>query len=123
MLSLRGRLETLLNDDDVTPFYLLPALGGGSSLRGYDGWRFRDRNAVLGSAEVRWFPNRLGLDVALFFDTGMVASEVRGLNLNGLKHNFGLGFRFHGPAATPLRIEIARGTEGLQLIFAGGAAF
>ena len=81
VLSLRGRLETLLNDDDVTPFFLLPALGGGSSLRGYDGWRFRDRHAVLGSAEVRWFPNRLGLDVAAFFDTGMVAPEIEGLNL------------------------------------------
>ena len=123
VLSLRGRLETLLNDDDVTPFFLLPALGGGSSLRGYDGWRFRDRHAVLTSAEVRWIPNRLGLDVAIFYDGGMVASEIKGLNINGLKNDFGLGFRFHGPAFTPLRVEFARGTEGLQIVFAGSAAF
>jgi hypothetical protein len=31
--------------------------------------------------------------------------------------------RFHGPMATPLRIELARGKEGMQLVFAGNAAF
>jgi hypothetical protein len=123
VLSLRGRLETLLDDDDLTPFYLLPSVGGGSSLRGYDAWRFRDRHGVLTSAELRWFPNRLGLDVALFYDAGMVASEIRGLRINGLKSDAGIGFRFHGPAFTPLRIDFAKGTEGLQFVFAGSAAF
>ena len=29
------------------PFFMLPALGGGSSLRGFSSWRFRDRNSLL----------------------------------------------------------------------------
>jgi hypothetical protein len=31
--------------------------------------------------------------------------------------------RFHGPAETPLRMELAKGREGLHLVFAGSAAF
>ena len=32
-----------------------------------------------------------------------------------LKSDYGLGFRFHGPLATPLRIELAKSNEGLRL--------
>ena len=35
----------------------------------------------------------------------------------------GVGVRFHGPLATPLRIELANGREGMRLVFAGSAAF
>jgi hypothetical protein len=39
VLSLRGRIETtFLRDDQVIPFFMLPALGGGSSLRGFASW-------------------------------------------------------------------------------------
>ena len=49
VLSLRGRLQTTLDDTDVVPYFLLPSLGSGSTLRGYNSWRFRDRHrpAVL----------------------------------------------------------------------------
>jgi hypothetical protein len=40
-----------------------------------------------------------------------------------MKSNVGIGARFHTPVATPLRIELARGREGLRLVFTGGAAF
>ena len=51
VLSLRGRLQTTLGDTDVVPYFLLPSLGSGSTLRGYSSWRFRDRHAVLFSGE------------------------------------------------------------------------
>jgi hypothetical protein len=35
----------------------------------------------------------------------------------------GIGVRFHSPLATPLRIELAKGREGMHLVFAGSAAF
>ena len=111
VLSLRGRLETTLNDDDLMPFFLLPALGGGSTLRGYGGGRFRDRHAMLMSAELRWFPNRLGLDMALFYDAGKVAPRASGSGLQRLEERLGHRRRFHGPAATVLRIEMAHGTR------------
>ena len=74
VISLHGLLQTTLDDDDQVPYFLLPSLGSGSTLRGYSSWRFRDRHAVLMSGEFRWIPNRLALDMALFYDAGMVAA-------------------------------------------------
>ena len=68
-------------------------------------------------------PSHMFLDVALFYDAGKVASRRADLNLSGLHHNWGLGFRFHSPRATPLRIEFAHGREGFNIVFSGAAAF
>jgi hypothetical protein len=123
VVSLRGRLQTTLDDNDVVPYFLLPALGSGSTLRGYSSWRFRDRHSELFSVEWRWIPSRMALDMAIFYDAGKVTSRRSDLGFDGLKGNIGIGARFHGPAATPLRIELARGREGLNLVFSGGPAF
>ena len=122
VLSFRGRVQTTLGDA-VVPIFLLPSLGSGSTLRAYSSWRFRDRHSELVSAEFRWIPNRLGLDMALFYDAGKVTSERRELDFEDLTRNIGIGVRFHGPLATPLRIELAHGREGLHLVFSGGPAF
>jgi len=123
VVSLRGRLETTLGDDDQVPYFLLPSLGSGSTLRGYSSWRFRDRHAVLASGEWRWIPNRMALDMAIFYDTGMVAPRFDALVLDSFVHDVGVGVRFHAPARTPLRIEFARGSEGIRLVFAASSAF
>jgi hypothetical protein len=123
VLSLHGAVETTLDDDDVVPFFLLPSLGSGSTLRGFPSWRFRDRHSLLVQAEWRWIVNRTGLDMALFYDAGKVTSRRSDLDFDGLKSDVGIGVRFHGPAATPLRIELAHGNEGFNLVFAGSAAF
>lgn len=123
VVSLRGRLQTTLGDGDQVPYFLLPSLGSGSTLRGYSSWRFRDRHSLLISGEWRWIPNRLGLDMALFYDAGKVTPTLHAIGLNGLNTNFGVGVRFHGPATTVLRIEAARGREGTQIVFGATAAF
>ena len=122
VLSFRARMQTTLGDA-VVPTFLLPSLGSGSTLRAYSSWRFRDRHSELFSAEWRWIPNRLGLDMALFYDAGKVTAERRELDFDGLTSNVGVGVRFHGPLATPLRIELAHGREGMHLVFSGGPAF
>ena len=123
VLSLHGRLE-LANaaDGQTIPFFMLPALGGGSSLRGFTSWRFRDRNSLLLQADWRVLANRF-LDMALFYDAGRVADRRDDLTSGPLKSNYGLGFRLHSPAATPLRIEFAKSNEGLSLVFSSKAAF
>jgi hypothetical protein len=123
VLSLRGRLQAVLNDDDTVPYFLMPSVGSGSTLRGYSSRRFRDRSSVLMQAEWRWIPNRTGLDVALFFDAGQVASGPSDFATKDLETDVGIGVRFHGPTSTPLRIELAKGSEGWNLVFAGTAAF
>jgi hypothetical protein len=123
VISLRGRVETtFLDDNQVIPFFMLPALGGGSTLRGFASWRFRDRNSLLLTAEWRVLVNRF-LDTAVFYDAGKVTSRASDLDFNGLKSDYGFGFRLHGPFTTPLRIELAKSNEGLVLVFSAKAAF
>jgi hypothetical protein len=123
ILSFRGRVQTAFNkDDQQIPFFMTPALGGGSSLRGYASWRFRDRNSLLLQAEWRISVNRY-LDTAVFYDAGKVTARTSDLDLDGLKSDFGFGVRFHGPFFTPLRVELAKGREGLSFIFSSSAPF
>jgi outer membrane translocation and assembly module TamA len=63
------------------------------------------------------------MDTAFFYDAGKVAALTEDLDLDGLKHDYGFGVRFHSPFSTPLRIELARGTEGLVVVFGTSAAF
>jgi hypothetical protein len=122
-LSLRGLVQTtFLKGDQEIPFYMLPSLGGGNNLRGYSSWRFRDRNSLLLQGEWRIMVNRF-MDTAFFFDAGKVTRLTADLDLDGLKHDFGFGVRFHGPISTPLRVDLAKSPEGLVLVFATSAAF
>jgi len=124
VLSFHGRVQHAAEkDDQQIPFFMLPALGGGSSLRGYSSWRFRDQNSLLLQAEWRIMVNRY-LDLAFFYDAGKVAPRTSDLDFDRLKDDYGVGLRFHGPFATPLRVEIARSRESsLSLIFSSSAAF
>jgi hypothetical protein len=123
VLSLRGRLETTLDDADEVPYFMMPALGSGSTLRGYSSFRFRDRHGMLLSGEWRWIPSRLAIDMAFFYDTGMVAPRLDAITLGRFVNDYGIGIRFHSIGVTPLRVEYARGDEGGRIVFAGSAAF
>ena len=123
VLSLRGRVETTsIKDDEEIPYFMLPSLGSGSTLRAFSSWRFRDRNSMLLQGEWRVMVNRV-LDLALFYDTGKVTAHTSDLSFDGLKSDFGVGVRFHGPLSTPLRVELAHGSEGLNIVFSSSSAF
>ena len=123
VISLRGRLETTLDDDDQVPYFLLPSLGSGSTLRGYSSWRFRDRHAMLMSGEWRWIPNRMALDMAFFYDTGMVAPRLDAIALDRSSATSASASGFTRRMSTPLRVEFAKGSEGVHIVFAASAAF
>ena len=123
VLSLRGLASTASHKDgQQIPFFALPSLGGGSNLRGFQSWRFRDQNSVLLQAEWRIMVNRF-FDTALFYDAGKVAARKEDLDFNGLRHDYGFGARFHTPFATVFRIDIARSQEGTRLVFASSPVF
>jgi outer membrane translocation and assembly module TamA len=61
--------------------------------------------------------------MAIFYDAGTVAPDRSRLSLSDLETNVGIGLRLHSPTTTPIRIDVARGSEGLRLVVAGGAAF
>jgi hypothetical protein len=124
VLSFHQRVQTSSEKDgQQTPFFMLPALGGGSSLRDYSSWRFRDQHSLLLQAEWRIMINRY-LDLAVFYDAGKVASRTKDLDLDDLHDDYGFGFRFHGPFATPLRVELSRSPEAkFSLTFSSSASF
>ena len=123
VLSLRGRVESVMGTTSDVPYFLLPYLGSGSTLRAYSTGRFRDRHAMLMTGEWRWIPNRLGLDMAVFYDAGNVAPKWSALSFKGMKHDVGVGVRFHTPVLTALRFEIARGSDGWNLVISSSAPF
>lgn len=123
VLAFRGLVQTTdVDDGEVVPYYLLPSLGGARRHRGYSDFRFQDRHLLLLSGEYRWMPSRV-LDMAIFVDAGKVTRERRDLDLDGLETAYGIGFRVHGPTFTPLRLDIARGSEGIRIHLTGGVAF
>ena len=123
VLSFRARAQMAdEKDGEQTPFFMLPALGGGSTLRGYSSRRFRDQNSLLLQGEWRIMVNRY-LDMAFFYDAGKVAARKKDLDLDNLKDDFGFGLRFHSPFSTPLRVELAKSHEGLVFVFETSAAF
>jgi len=123
VLAFRGLLRTTeVKDEQIIPYYLLPTLGGARLHRGYSDLRFQDRHVMLLSGEYRWIPSRV-IDMALFVDTGKVASERRDLNFDSLKTAYGIGIRIHGPNFTPVRLDVAHGDEGFRVHLTGGIAF
>lgn len=121
VLALHGWIvgsETSANAE--IPFYLLPSLGGGNTLRGYTDFRFHDRNLLLVTAE-----SRLALlkhvDVAAFVDAGNVAPRISGLDLD--KKSYGIGFRVHTDRATFARLDVAHGDEGWRILFRSSDPF
>jgi outer membrane protein assembly factor BamA len=123
VISLRALARTAYSkSDQQIPFFMLPAVGGGSSLRGFSSWRFRDKNSLVLQAEWRIMVNRY-LDTAVFYDAGKVAARTSDLDFNRLKSDYGFGARLHTPLSTPLRIEVAKSNEGLSLVFSANAVF
>jgi Omp85 superfamily domain len=124
VLSFHARVQHANEKDgQQIPFFMLPAVGGGSSLRGYSSWRFRDQNSLLLQGEWRIMVNRY-LDLAFFYDAGKVAARTSDLDLDGLKDDYGIGVRIHGPFSTPLRVEVARSRESsFALVFSSSASF
>jgi hypothetical protein len=121
-LSFRGLMQTTqFKSGQQIPFFLLPALGGGHNLRGFESYRFRDRDSLLVQGEWRIMVNRF-MDTAFFFDTGKLAQRVSDLDLTGT-NDYGFGVRFHSPVSTFLRVDLAKSREGLKLVFASSAPF
>jgi outer membrane translocation and assembly module TamA len=108
--------------EEEVPFFMTPSLGGGSTLRGYSTFRFRDRHSLLLQGEWRVIANRF-METAVFLDAGKVAPRTADLDLKDLKTDYGFGVRFHAPLATMIRVDVARSSQGTRLVFAASPVF
>jgi hypothetical protein len=108
-------------DGGAVPFYLMPALGGNDTLRGFRQVRFRGPHALLLQGEYRW-EIWSGLDAALFYDAGKVANRRADLNLRDLERDYGFGFRFNTDNGVIIRVDAAFGSRDgkhLHVVFGG----
>ena len=106
------------------PFFKLPALGGGSTMRGYFQGRYRDAHLFAIQAEYRqYFWWRLGFVV--FAGYGDVAEELTSLQMRHLKPTYGAGLRllFDKEQKINLRIDIGFGKDTNGIYFGMEEAF
>ena len=124
VLALRGvATVTDIDDTSAVPHFMLPSLGGGSTLRGYPDFRFRDRHRLVMNAELRWTPARF-LDMAVFYDTGKVAARRQDLDFEDLQESYGIGMRIVGPKGYAFRVEVAHSREhSARLLVGAGGTF
>ncbi len=131
IVSARARLQTTLGDESAVPYFLLPSLGSGGTLRAHAAERFRGFHTILGTIEGRWLYREwtlrarrasIGLELAAFYDLGQVAA-ARGNLFDALEHDLGIGARMHWRNTTPVRMDLAKGSEGWRIVFSGAAPF
>jgi outer membrane protein assembly factor BamA len=125
VFAVQGRLQSVATDEgagQTVPFYFRPTLGGSTSHRGFNDFRFRDDAVVYLNAEYRW-ETFSGLDMALFSDWGTVASNIGQLKLSEVKNAYGVGFRFNTYKSVWFRVDIGFGGEGVQTFFKFSKAF
>ena len=96
------------------PFYLLPHIGGASTLRGYALDRFYGMNLALLSLEYRYrvHPN---VQAYPFFDEGQIFDRTSDLSWLNWHRNYGFGFRFRTATGTFLRVEYGWSEEGSRI--------
>jgi len=124
VIAIRG-VATVTDVDGANdvPYFLMPSIGGGASVRGYPDFRFRDRNRLVMNAELRWTPARF-MDMLLFYDTGKVEARRQDLDFDNLKEAYGIGMRLIGPKGYALRAEAAHSREHrVRLTLSAGGAF
>jgi Omp85 superfamily domain len=101
---------------ETVPFYLMPSLGGGNTLRSYFNYRFHDRNAQSFTVESR-IAIFTHLDTAAFIDAGKVAPRPGDLDFKRLQTGYGVGVRLHNATSTLVRLDFGHGAEGWRTSF------
>jgi outer membrane protein assembly factor BamA len=115
-LFVKARFAYTGRDDRVVPFYMLPTLGGQFELRGFNQYRFSDRNAFMAALEHRWYVFS-GLEMALFVDAGKTVPEKGRVDFSGLQYSGGIGLRARVRGAVVLRMDVATSREGTRWIW------
>lgn len=135
-LTLHGLLASTNSGSDV-PFYMLYTLGGSgglktfrpdmlgsdgtrASLRGFNNFRFRDRNLVLMQAEYR-IPLHKYVHSTVFVDAGQVAPRTSEL-FGDLRANTGFSLSYMRKGRTVGRMDVGfGGGEGVHVFWSFGA--
>jgi Omp85 superfamily domain len=99
---------------DRVPFYLLPYIGGGDTVRSFREFRFRDENAAVFNVELRHKIHSMAY-VAGFVDFGKVAHNWEDITPTDLKKAYGVGLRGGTDEKTYFRFDVAYGDGGARV--------
>ena len=115
VVALRLALSYTNNEPgDRVPFYLLPYIGGGDTVRSFREFRFRDENAGVFNVELRHKVHSF-VHIAGFMDIGKVARDWEDINLIDLKKAYGVGLRAGTDQRTFFRLDVAHGDGGTRV--------
>ena len=111
VLAMRVLGEAVTGDLDDIAFTDLPLLGGPLLLRGYDQDRFRDRLALLATAEYQWHLQDT-IYGYLFADAGRVYDRWSAVTLEDLRVGYGGGIQITTQKVFLARIQLASSVDG-----------
>jgi outer membrane translocation and assembly module TamA len=111
VIALRAYTEGISSKRGDTPFVELPRLGGPLLLRGYSRDRFRDRIAMLGTAEYQ-YPLARNVWAFFFVDSGRVFNTYSDVELADFRLGYGFGLQTHSQDAFQSRVHVASSTDG-----------
>lgn len=133
--SLAARVRVEMNSSMgggyEVPFFLRSQLGGGESLRGYSTGRFSDKDSALATLEYR-FPvwrhpsptETHQMDGRIFMDAGRVFGDIfNEFTFEDVQVCGGFGLRFSSEENFIFRLEIAKSSEQLSVMFKQKSVF
>lgn len=105
-----------------TPWSMLPFIGGSYTMRGYYEGRYRDKNAVDVTLELRqhiWHRN----SAVVWVGAGSVFSRFKNLQSRKILPNFGVGYRWEFKKNVNVRLDLGFGKGESGIIFNINEAF
>ncbi len=111
VLRLRLRASGVIGEDARIPLVDLPSLGGRTFLRGYQRNRFRDRLAIVSTAEYR-FPIGYRVSGFLFVDAGRVYHGLSDLSFAAMRVGYGGGLLMSSKSSFLSGLQLARSIAG-----------
>jgi len=117
VIALRGVYQGVDPDagTDPIPFYRLPVSVKQNRFDAYSGERFRDKRLLLLQAEYRWLIWSSRLWAFALAQRGEVAPSTAAIRYAGMHESYGGGLRFHLSDAHAARLEVAKGSGGVNI--------
>ena len=115
VIAARGFVETNVpTAGHLMPFFDMPALGSGSTIRGFENFRFRDKTALAMSLEYRYriWPS---IDWGLFLDEGQVAPQLGDLGFDRFHTGYGVRMFVWAKPDLPISLDLGRTRESWRL--------
>lgn len=116
-----GVVRPLASGDEI-PLHNYITVGGATRVRAYGKDRFRDRNAIWGTAEYRYpvidyAGGKMVASAVVFFDLGRVGRDYGDLFEGPLRRSTGFGLRAATSSAMVFRFQMAFSPESTRMVF------